>query len=353
MKLPNNRPWLLNSGWQGLVGKGGEGEEPPIGLDQMLDLTAAARYRDVVKFDGMDAFAFDPHIEFGKPDSYYKRIAAKFAERGLIVVNLVAPVWPWTQGGAAMGTATDRENFVKMIEHGCKVGKIFREEGVRPEGGCIRMDTATGLDKGVARKAWDADPTGSRKVIGGTFKEAGKVAQHYGEKLASETEVWCVGQDSPQKAHELMEEVDMPGVVGHQTDFAHMLTSALGLGDPKDALLKDGFSREEFLEAWAKIVSLLLDWTLDTHISQNDGTVNRDSSHITGRHCLPDDPEGKIDLVEDAGPWMEGFQKRGQTSLTWDGCGFKNTVILAGDTASRILKPMVQIRDRYGWYVAS
>ena len=37
----NKFPKLHNAAWPGVVGKG-EGSEPPIGLDTMLDLTAAA-----------------------------------------------------------------------------------------------------------------------------------------------------------------------------------------------------------------------------------------------------------------------------------------------------------------------
>ena len=46
--------------WPGLVGKGPDAE-PPIDLDTMLDLTAAAAV-DGVKFDGVDLFLFDPHV---------------------------------------------------------------------------------------------------------------------------------------------------------------------------------------------------------------------------------------------------------------------------------------------------
>ena len=39
--MANNSPKLHNAAWPGVVGKG-EGSEPPIGLDTMLELTAAA-----------------------------------------------------------------------------------------------------------------------------------------------------------------------------------------------------------------------------------------------------------------------------------------------------------------------
>ncbi len=46
--------------WPGLVGKGPD-SEPPIDLDTMLDLTAAANVGGA-KFDGVDLFLFDPHV---------------------------------------------------------------------------------------------------------------------------------------------------------------------------------------------------------------------------------------------------------------------------------------------------
>ena len=49
---------LHNAMWPGLVGKGdGEGEEPPISLEHMLDLTANADVNGR-KFDGIDYFLF-------------------------------------------------------------------------------------------------------------------------------------------------------------------------------------------------------------------------------------------------------------------------------------------------------
>ena len=46
----NNFPKLHNAMWPGLVGKGPD-SEPPIGLSEMLDLTAAAGIENA-KFDG-------------------------------------------------------------------------------------------------------------------------------------------------------------------------------------------------------------------------------------------------------------------------------------------------------------
>ena len=46
-------------------------------------------------------------------------------------------------------------------------------------------------------------------------------------------------------------------------------------------------------------------WTIDFHIAQNDATVKGSGSHDkTGRHCLPLDPNGKLDIVKHAGFWL-------------------------------------------------
>jgi hypothetical protein len=58
----NNYPKVHNAAWPGVVGKG-EGSEPPIPLDTMLDLTAAAEVRGQ-RFDGVDLFLFDPLVRF-------------------------------------------------------------------------------------------------------------------------------------------------------------------------------------------------------------------------------------------------------------------------------------------------
>ena len=46
-------------------------------------------------------------------------------------------------------------------------------------------------------------------------------------------------------------------------------------------------------------------WTIDFHVAQNDATVKGSGSHDkTGRHCLPLDPNGKLDIVTARGFWL-------------------------------------------------
>ena len=58
------------------------GAEPPIDLDTMLDLTAAAEV-DGVKFDGFDLFLFAPHINIDASDDELQELADKAQSRGL------------------------------------------------------------------------------------------------------------------------------------------------------------------------------------------------------------------------------------------------------------------------------
>src|SRR3954453_621127 len=107
MAQQNNFPKLHNAAWPGLVGKGPD-SEPPIDLDTMIDLTSKASVEGV-RFDGMDLFLFDPHVSIDIDDAGLKQIADKFRAKNLNVGSVVAPVWPPTGGGAAMGSETERK----------------------------------------------------------------------------------------------------------------------------------------------------------------------------------------------------------------------------------------------------
>ncbi len=171
----NNYPKLHNATWPGIVGKG-EGSEPAISLDKLLELTSAAEV-DGVKFDGIDLGLFEPHFNIDESDDGIKKLAERVASLNLNIGSLVAPIW----GGPAMGSKEDRKVFVDMVRKACRFGKKLRELGVRPNG-LVRIDSASKPD------AWDADPAGNTKLIAETFREACDVAADYGEKLAAEGE---------------------------------------------------------------------------------------------------------------------------------------------------------------------
>jgi hypothetical protein len=94
-------------------------------------------------------------------------------------------------------------------------------------------------------------------------------------------------------------------------------------------------------------------WTIDFHIAQNDATVKGSGSHDkTGRHCLPRDPNGKMDIVRVAGAWMKdetGQPTRAFEHICWDGCMFPNQVMMQDSTWRDILSTMIAVRNANGW----
>src|SRR4051812_46498172 len=110
--MAHAKPALHNAMWPGLVGKGGPDGEPPIDLETLLDLTAAARLPDGTRFDGVDLFVCDPHVSIDASPDDLARLADRLHAKQLRVGSLVAPVWPATGGGSAMGTAEARTAFL-------------------------------------------------------------------------------------------------------------------------------------------------------------------------------------------------------------------------------------------------
>jgi hypothetical protein len=99
------------------------------------------------------------------------------------------------------------------------------------------------------------------------------------------------------------------------------------------------------------MINALRPWTIDFHVAQNDATVKGSGSHDkTGRHCLPDDPNGKLDIVRDAGPWLtHGTPTHAFQHICWDGCMFPNATMMDAATWRKVLAVMIAVRDAHGW----
>ncbi len=345
--IPNNFPKLHNGAWSGVVGKG-DGGEPPIDLDAMLDLTAAAEV-DGVKFDGFDLFLYLPHIDIDGSDDDIKELAEKARSRGLEIGTVVAPIWPPTGGGSAMGSATERNKFLDQVRKGCNVAKRLRELGTRPNG-AVRIDSACDV------AGWAEDPEDGMKKIAATFREAATIAEDHGERLAAEGEICWGGMHSWRRMIQLLELVDRPDVLGFQADMSHTLLYLLGYNAPEDRILPENFDWNDentFYEAYKTLTDALRPWTIDFHVAQNDGTVHGSGSHDkTGRHCLATDPNGKLDIPRAAGYWLRdsnGELTKRIRHLCWDGCMFPNDVLMKPDTWNDILQVMIAVRDAHGW----
>lgn len=348
--MSNNFPKLHNAAWPGVVGKGGDGE-PPIDLDTMLDLTAAAEV-DGQKFDGFDLFLYLPHIDIDATvgsDDAIKELADKATSRNLEIGTVVAPIWPPTGGGSAMGDAVQQKQFLDQVRKGCRVAKVLRELGVRPNG-VVRIDSATDVG------SWSADPEGNQQKIAATFRQACDIAADHGERLAAEGEICWGGMQSWRRMVQLLEMVNRPDVLGFQADMAHTLLYLLGYNAPEDAMLPQNFDWNDtarFDEAYKSLVAALRPWTIDFHVAQNDASVHGSGSHDkTGRHCLATETGGKLDIVRHAGYWMRdatGTVTKKFRHICWDGCMFPNATMMKPGTWNDILRAMLGVRAAHGW----
>jgi sugar phosphate isomerase/epimerase len=342
----NRYPALHNAMWPGLVGKGPD-SEPPIDLETMLRLTAAAKV-DGVRFEGVDLFLSLPHTDIDSTDDDLARLAENLESKGLRAGSLVAPVWPPTGGGSAMGGDEERGRFLTQVKKACRIGQKLRDLKIRHYG-VIRIDSASSPSE------WSKDPAGNTKRIAQTFRDACSIAEDFGERLAAEGEICWGGMHGWRHNVELLEMVDRPQTLGFQADMAHTMLFTMGYNSPEDRLLPENFDWQEpgLAEAYRKMADTLRPWTIDFHVAQNDGSVKGSGSHDkTGRHCQPTDPNGKLDIVRDAGAWLRGENgepTRVLQHMCWDGCMFPNAVMLDQKTWDDVLAVMVATRDAHGW----
>lgn len=342
MSTSNNFPKLHNATWPGIVGKGPD-SEPVIAFDDLLAYTAAAEV-DGVKFDGVDIGLLEPHVNINGGSDEVKRLADKVAGHNLVIGSLVAPIW----AGSAMGSKENRQVFVDMVRKSCEFGQQLRELGVRPYG-VIRIDSSS------SPADWAKDPAGNTAVIAETFREACDVAADYGERLAAEGEICWGGMHSWKAMVDTLEAVDRPNM-GFQADMSHTFLYLLGYNAPEHRILPEDFQwgdREALTAGLRKLTSALRPWTIDFHVAQNDGTVFGSGSHDkTGRHCLPNDPNGRLDIATDAGHWLRdenGELTKAFQHICWDGCMFPNDVLNKQQTWNDILAALISVRDAHGW----
>lgn len=344
----NQYPKIHNATWPGLVGKGGPDAEPIIEFETMLDMTAAAEVNGQ-KFDGVDIFLSLPHTDIDSTDDQLKELADQVGARNLVIGSLVAPVWGPTGGGSAMGSGEERNAFLTQIRKSCEVAQKLNKLGIRHYG-IVRIDSSCSPGE------WSADPAGNTKKIADTFREACNIAEGYGEKLAAEGEICWGGMHSWKYLAELLEQVGRPETLGIQADMAHTMLFTMGYNAPEHRLLPDNYDwsdKEVLYEALGQMTKVLRPWVKDFHVAQNDATVKGSGSHDkTGRHCLPNDPNGKMDIVRAAGLWLR--DERGEVThstqhINWDGCMFSNETMTDPGTWNDILAIMIAVRDAHGW----
>jgi hypothetical protein len=340
-------PALHNAMWPGIVGKGA-GSEPAIDLDTMLQLTASAEVNGE-KFDGVDLFLSLPHTDIDSTGDDLKKLGDKLSGHNLLAGSLVAPVWPPTGGGSAMGSQEERSRFLSQLRKACAIGQKLRELGIRRYS-VVRIDSA------ASPADWTQDPVGNTNLIAETFREACNIAEGYGERLAAEGEICWAGMHGWRHMTELLELVNRPKTLGFQADMAHTMLYTLGYNSPESRIIPEDFDWSDpkiVVDALRQVTDALRPWTIDFHVAQNDGTVKGSGSHDkTGRHCPPNDPNGRMNIVDIAGLWMRddrGIPTRAFEHICWDGCMFPNSMMLSPEIWRDVLSTMIKVRDAHGW----
>lgn len=332
---------LHNALWPGIVGKGDGADEPAISLDRLVSLTKEAQINEI-GFDGIDFNFMEPHLSIHTSEKELLTFADKISEMGLHIGSVGAPIWAPAGGGSAMGSASERKQFVEMVRKTCENAAVLNKHGVR-QYGIIRIDSADSPEN------WATDKLGNTKKIADTFREAAKVAADYGEKLAAEGEICWAGMHSWKHMLQLLEEVGMPESLGFQADLAHTFLFLLGYNASEHALLKPDYTEEEFWEAYKKMTDSLAPWLMDFHVAQSNGTVFGSGSHDkTGRHCTADAPDGKLDVVRCATYWLLDENNKIRNNIQhicWDGCMFPNAVLESSQTWMDVLDLMIAVRD--------
>src|SRR5207237_1777107 len=178
------------------------------------------------------------------------------------------------------------------------------------------------------------DHEGNQKKDAETFRQSCDIAADFGERLAAEGEICWGGMHSWKRMLQLLELTDRPGTLGFQADMAHTLLYTLGYNAPEDRILPEdwNWNNPAHLDAaLGTLTAALRPWTIDFHIAQNDATVKGSGSHDkTGRHCLPTDKNGKLNIAHDAGYWLrdaKGKPTKAFRHICWDGCTFPNEVL--------------------------
>ena len=295
----NNYPKLHNAMWPGLVGKGPD-SEPPIDLDTMLNLTAAAR-ADGVKFEGVDLFLADPHTSIDSSKDDIGRLADKISGFGLAVGSVVAPVWPPMGGGSAMGGARSARNSSQGRE-----GLPHRPPAARTRRPAILA--SSGSTRRPASTTGPRSRTSNQKAIAETFREACDIA----EDMASASPPKAKSAGAACTAGSTWSSFSRWSTgrkrSASRPTWRTRSSTRSATTRPNTAFCRrtsTGRTRARSTMPTRSSPHALRPWTIDFHVAQNDATVKGSGSHDkTGRHCLVGDPNGKLDITRHAGYWL-------------------------------------------------
>ena len=287
----NNYPKLHNAMWPGLVGKGPD-SEPPIDLDTMLELTAAA------EVDGDQVRRRRPvsvPIRTRQIDSTRTTISSAWPTRSQATgsrrlrgrAGLAA-------GRRRLGDGRSAEERKQFLDHG-REGVPHRATAPRHRHPARTASSAS--TRRAGSHDWATDPAGNQKLIAETFSEACDVAERP-RRAPRGRRRDLLGRHAQLEAHGAIcwsgrsaRDARLPGRHGAHAALHARLQRPRGTAScPKDYDWED--RKRARRGAARSSPHALRPWTIDFHVAQNDATVKGSGSHDkTGRHCLVERPE--------------------------------------------------------------
>ena len=326
MNHANNFPKLHNAAWPGVVGKG-EGSEPPIDLDTMLDLTAAAEVDGVRSSTASICSCSIRMSASTRPTTQLEEAGRE----GALARNLVDRL------GRRPRLAADRRrlgdgrrrrsqaSFSTQVRKGCRIARTLREMGIRPYG-VVRIDSACGVGR-VGREI----PKPTRKRIADTFRKACDIAEEFGERLAAEGEI-CWGGMHSCAAHGRAARSGRTARKrsAFRPTWPTRSSIMLGHNAPEDASCRPtstGTTRPRSTPATKQLTDALRPWTIDFHVAQNNGDGPRLRQPRQNRPPLPAErpPTASSTSSKYAGYWLRDAdgkpdQERSSTSAGTAAC---------------------------------
>ena len=266
--MPNQFPKLHNAMWPGLVGKGSPGRRAVHRPRHHArpDRQGQRQRREVRRRRPLPLRPARQHRFLRRRHQETRR---QGPAKGFVVGSVVAPVWPPTGGGSAMGDEADR----KQVR---RAGPARPAASPRSSASSASARTASSASTPPAgADDWYKDPEGNQKKIAETFREAGDVAEDHGERLAAEGEICWGGMHSwrrmvaaPRDGRHARHR-RLPGRHG-----PHAALHAWATTPPKTRILPAGLRLEgpepSSTKRCKKLTAALRPWTIDFHVAQND-----------------------------------------------------------------------------------
>ena len=150
----------------------------------------------------------------------------------LVAGSLVAPVWPPTGGGSAMGSEDERGHFLGQVRKACAIGQKLRKLGIRKYG-VVRIDSAEGPS------AWSVDPAENTKRIAETFQgsmhDRRKDTASGSPPRVRSAGAGCTAGSTWSICSRWS---NRPKTLGFQADMAHTMLYTLGYNSPESACFR-------------------------------------------------------------------------------------------------------------------